>query len=109
MVTRQEFIIIAYPNHNLISTSEIKKKVSYHLQRPLSKVPLSDQSLLVGDIESTLSQRLNDGVVAQQGLGIVPLQDEAASPAVEVCRQQEAGHGRLQVLLLILVCVEGVL
>ncbi len=85
------------------------KNLSYHLQRPLSKVPLSDQSLLVGDVESALSQCLNDSIVAQQGLGSVALQDEAAGPAVEVCRQQEAGHGGLQVLLLILVCVEGVL
>lgn len=79
------------------------------MQRPLSKVPLSDQPLLVGDVESTLSQRLDDSIVAQQGLGSVALQDEAPGPAVEVCRQQEAGHRRLQVLLLILVCVEGVL
>lgn len=47
--------------------------------------------------------------MAQQRLGSVALQDEAAGPAVEVGRQQEAGHGGLQVLLLILVCVEGVL
>lgn len=79
------------------------------MQRPLSKVPLSDQSLLVGDVEPTLSQCMDDGIVAQQGLGSVALQDEAAGPAVEVCRQQEAGHRRLQVFLLILVCVEGVL
>lgn len=79
------------------------------MQRPLSKVPLGDQSLLVGDVESTLSQRLNDSIVAQQGLSGVTLQDEAAGPAVKVCRQQEAGHRRLQVLLLILVCVEGLL
>lgn len=85
------------------------ENLSYHLQRPFSKVPLGDQSLLVGDVESTLSQCLNDSIVAQQGLGSVTLQDEAAGPAVEVCRQQEAGHRRLQVLLLILVCVEGVL
>lgn len=85
------------------------KHLSYHLQRPLPQVPLSDQPLLVGDVESALSQRLDDGVVAQQGFRSVALQDEAAGPAVQVCRQQEAGHGRLQVLLLILVCVEGVL
>lgn len=81
----------------------------YHLQRPLSQVSLSDQSLLVGDVETTLSQRLDDSVVTQQRLGSVTLKDEAAGPAVEVCRQQEAGHRRLQMLLLILVCVEGVL
>lgn len=86
-----------------------KNKLSYHLQRSLSKVPLSDQSLLVGNVESTLSQRLNDSIVTQQGFGSVALQDEAAGPAVEVCGQQQAGHRRLQVLLLILVCVEGVL
>lgn len=79
------------------------------MQRPFSKVPLSDQPLLVGDVEPALSQSLDDGIVAQQGLGRVALQDEAAGPAVEVCRQQEAGHRRLQVLLLILVRVEGVL
>ena len=102
-------IIMVYPSHNLVSVPEIQQSVSYHLQRPLSKVPLSDQSLLVCDVESTLSQRLNDSVVAQQGFGSVALQNEAAGPAVEVCRQKEAGHRRLQVLLLILVCVEGVL
>ena len=78
------------------------------MQRPLSQVPLSDQSLLVSDVESSLGQRLDDGIVAQQGLCSITLKDEAAGPAVEVCRKQEAGHGRLQVLLLILVCVEGV-
>lgn len=85
------------------------KNPSYHLQRPLSKVPLSDQSLLVSDVESSLSQSLDDGIVAQRGLGGVALQDEVAGSAVEVCGEQEAGHGRLQVLLLILVCVERVL
>lgn len=84
------------------------KKLSYHLQRPLSKVPLGDQSLLVRDVESSLSQLLDDSIVAQQGFGCVALQDEAAGSAVQVCRQQEAGHRRLQVLLVILVCVEGV-
>lgn len=79
------------------------------MQWPLSKVPLSDQSLLVCNVESTLSQRLNDSIVAQQGLGSITLQDEAAGPAVEVCRQQEASNRRLQVLLLILVCVERIL
>ena len=79
------------------------------MQRPFLKVPLSDQPLLIGDVESTLSQRLNDRLVVQQGLGSIILQDEAAGPAVQICRQQEAGHGRLQMLLLILVCVEGVL
>lgn len=99
-----------YPNHNLFCGPEIKNKnLSYHLQRPFSKVPLSDQSLLVRDVESALSQRLNDSVVAQKGLGSVTLQDEAAGPAVEVCRQQQARHRRLQMLLLILVCVEGIL
>jgi len=56
-----------------------------------------------------LSQRLNDSIVAQQGLWRLTLQDEAAHPAVEVRRQQKARKRRLQVLLLILVCVEGVL
>lgn len=79
------------------------------MQRPFSKVPLGDQPLLVGDVETALSQRLDDAVVAQQRLGRVALQDEAAGPAVQVCRQQETGHWRLQVLLLVLVRVEGVL
>ena len=79
------------------------------MQRPLPKVPLGDQSLLVGDVEPPLSQRLDDSIVAQQGVVSVTAQDEAARPAVEVCRQQEAGQGGLQVLLLILVGVEGVL
>lgn len=79
------------------------------MQRPFSKVSLCNHSLLVSDVESALSQGLDDGVVAQQGLGSIPLQDEAAGPAVEVSREQEAGHGGLQVLLVILVCVEWLL
>lgn len=47
--------------------------------------------------------------MTQQRLGSVAFQDEAAGPAVEVCRQQEASHRRLEVLLFILVCVERVL
>lgn len=79
------------------------------MQGPFSEVPLGNQPLLVGDVESALSQRLDDGVVAQQGLGGVAPQDEAAGPAVEVGGEQEAGQGRLQVLLVILVCVEWLL
>lgn len=47
--------------------------------------------------------------MAQQGLGSIALQDEAAGPAVEVSREQEAHHRRLEVLLVILVCVEWLL
>lgn len=83
--------------------------LSHHLQRPFPEVPLSHQPLLVGDVESALGQRLNDGIGAQQGLLSVALQDEAGGPAVEVGGQQQAGHGRLQVLLLILVRVEWLL
>lgn len=117
MTTRQEVqswcVQLLWCTPTTIASVFIKckktNKLSYHLQRSLSKVPLSDQSLLVGNVESTLSQRLNDSIVTQQGFGSVALQDEAAGPAVEVCGQQQAGHRRLQVLLLILVCVEGVL
>lgn len=87
----------------------MKNNVAHHLQRPFSKVPLGDQPLLVGDVKAALSQRLDDGVMAQQRLGRVALQDEAAGPAVEVCGQQKARHRRLQVFLLVLVRVEGVL
>lgn len=79
------------------------------MQRSFSKVPLGNQSLLVSDVESTLSQRLNYSIVAQERLGCIALQDEAAGPAVEVCRLQEAGHRRLQMLLVVLVCVEWLL
>lgn len=86
-----------------------EQTLSYHLQRPLSKVPLCDQPVLVGDIETPLGQCLDDGIMTQQRLGGVTPQDEAARPAVEVCREQEAGHRRFQVLLFVLVGVEGVL
>lgn len=87
----------------------MKNNLPHHLQRPFPQVPLGDQPLLVGDVEASLGQRLDDGVVAQQGLGGVALQDEAAGPTVEVRGQQEARHRGLQVLLLVLVRVEGVL
>lgn len=67
----------------------------YHLQRPFSQVPLSNQPFFVCDVEAALSQRLDDGVVAQQGLGCIALQDEAAGPAIQVSREEEAGHRRL--------------
>lgn len=56
-----------------------------------------------------MSQRLDDGIMTQQRLGGVALQDEAAGPAVEVSGQQETCHWRLQVFLLILICVEWLL
>lgn len=60
------------------------KTAAHHLQRSLPQVSLHDQSLLVGDVESTLSQSLDDGIVTQQRLGSIALQNEAAGPAVEV-------------------------
>lgn len=43
-----------------------------------------------------------------QGSHLVALEDEAADAAVQLTGQQQPDHGRLDVLLLILVRVEGV-
>lgn len=53
-------------------------------------------------------QSLDDGLVPLQGGHLVPLEDEAAHAAVELAGQQELDDRRLDVLLLILVDVEGV-
>ena len=72
------------------------------------KVSLCDEPLLVGDVEASLSQGLDYGVMPQKRPdGRVTLQDVAAGPPVEVGGQEEADHGGLQVLLGVLVQVEG--
>ena len=72
------------------------------------KVSLCDEPLLVGDVEASLSQGLDYGVMPQEMPGgRVSLQHGAAGPAVEVSRQEEADYRGLQVLLVVLVRVEG--
>lgn len=80
---------------------------AHHLDGPLPQVALGDQPLLVADVEALLGECADDGVVAQQWLGGVALQDEAPGPAVRLRRQQQAHHWRFDVLLLVLVPVEG--
>lgn len=79
---------------------------THHLDGLLVQVSLCHQLLLVSDIEAFLSQGLDDGVMAQQGLRSVAPEDEAPGAAVQLGREQQADHGRLDVLLVILVRVE---
>lgn len=46
--------------------------------------------------------------MAVEGRGLLGVQDEAAHPAVELPGEQQADNGGLDVLLVILVSVEGV-
>lgn len=46
--------------------------------------------------------------MALEGGGLLGVQDEPTHPAVELSRQQQTDDGGLDVLLLILVGVEGV-
>ena len=44
--------------------------------------------------------------MAQQGLRSIAPEDEAPGAAIQLGGEQQADHGRLDVLLVILVCVE---
>lgn len=80
---------------------------THHLDGLPLEVSLGHQPLLVGDVQAFLRQRLDHGVVAQERLGRVALEDEAPRPAVQLGRQQQVDHGGLDVLLVVLVRVEG--
>lgn len=116
--------IIARPTATACHTlSPNPTTISYHLQGPLAEVSLSNQPRLVCDVESLLGQGLDDSIVINQGLDDSMVtnqglgdsmmtstrQDEAPGSAVELSRQQQADDCRLQMLLFILVCVEGLL
>ena len=83
--------------------------ISHHLYGGVAEIPLCDKFLLVGDVETSRGEGLDDGIVSQQRLGGVAAQDQAPGAAVELGRQQQGCHGGLQVLLVILVPVEGLL
>lgn len=77
----------------------------HHVYRRAGQISLGHQSVLVGDVQAFLRQRLDDGIVPQQRFDGIAAQDQAPGPAVELRRLEEAGNLRLQVLLVVLVPV----
>lgn len=82
---------------------------THHLDRSRAQVQVRDGRVVhLQDIDGLPGQRLEDRLVAVEGRGLLSVQDEPAHPAVELPGEQQADNGGLDVLLLILVSVEGV-
>lgn len=79
---------------------------AHHEYGCAGQVSFCDQSVLVGDVQAFLGQGLDDSVVSQQRFDGIAAEDQAPRPAVELCRLEQAGHRRLEVLLVVLVPVE---
>lgn len=78
---------------------------THHVYGRAGQISLRHQPVLVGHVQAFLSQSLDDGVVSQQRFDGIAAEDQASGPAVQLCRLEQAGHGRLQVLLVVLVPV----
>lgn len=83
---------------------------THHLDGSRAEVQVADGCVVhLQDIDGLSGQGLEDGLVAVEGRRLLAVQDEAAHPAVELPGEQQADDGGLDVLLLILVSVEGIL
>lgn len=84
-------------------------KHTHHLEGSRAEVQIGDGRVVcLQDVEAFPGQGLDDRLVALEGGGLLSVQDEPTHPAVELSRQQQADDGGLDVLLVVLVCVEGV-
>lgn len=91
----------------LVNTDPLES--THHLDGHTGQVPISDGCVVtLHHVDPLPGQSLDDGQVGLQGRRLLRLQDEGADAAVELAGQQQADDGRLDVLLLVLVCVERV-
>lgn len=82
-----------------------RRASTHHVYRRAGQISLSDQPVLVGDVQAFLGQGLDDRVVSQQRFDSIAAEDQASRPAVELRGLEQAGHRGLQVLLVVLVPV----
>lgn len=84
-------------------------RATHHLYGRVAEVGLRHGAVItLHHVNPLPGQSLDDRLVALQGSHLVPSQDEAADAAVQLAGQQELDHRGLDVLLLVLVGVEGV-
>ena len=84
-------------------------RATHHLYGCLAEVRVRHGGVIaLHHINPLPGQGLDDRLVSLQGSCLVPFQDEAADTAVQLAGQQELGDRRLDVLLLVLVDIEGV-
>lgn len=82
---------------------------THHLDGSRAEIQVGDGRVVhLQDIDALPVQGLEDRLVAVEGRGLLGVQDESAHSAVELPGEQKADNGRLDVLLVILVSVEGV-
>lgn len=81
----------------------------YHFDGLVSEVSVGHRPVLVFGDDASLGQQLQQGAVVfgLRRLGLVGAQQEVVGAAVELRGLQQAADGRFEVLLLILVTVEG--
>lgn len=96
--------------HKTLTKKEHKCAPStHHLDGSRAEIQVGDGRVVhLQDIDALPGQGLEDRLVAVEGRGLLGVQDEAAHPAVELPGEQQADNGGLDVLLVILVSVEGV-
>lgn len=82
---------------------------THHLDGHRGQVSIGDRRVVaLHHVDALPGQRLDDRHVGLERGRLLRLEDEGADPAVELAGQQQADDGRLDVLLVVLVCVEGV-
>lgn len=81
----------------------------YHFDGRCAEIQIRDGRVVaLQDIDAFPGQSLDDGLVALKRGGLLSVKDEPTHTAVELCRLQHADDGRLDVFLLILVCIKRV-
>lgn len=82
---------------------------THHLYGCVAQVCVCHRGVVtLHHIDALPGQSLDDRLVSLQGGCLVPLQDKAADTAVQLTGQEQLDHRWLNVLLLVLVDVEGV-
>lgn len=82
---------------------------THHFDGHRGQVPVCDRCVVtLHNINALSGQSLNDRHVGLKRCRLLRLKDEGADAAVQLTGQQQVDDWRLDVLLLVLVCVEGV-
>lgn len=104
-----DFYFVLRRQFNSAAAAVCEWAEAHHFNGHAAEVRLSDRRVVtLHHVDALARERLNDGQVRLQRSHLVTLEDEAADAAVEFTREQQADHRRLDVLLLVLVRVEGV-
>lgn len=82
---------------------------SHHFDWLTREIPLGDRCVVsLHDVDSFARQSLNDWLVGLKGGRLVSFENESTHATIELRQQQQPDHRRLDVLLFILVSIEGV-